>query len=200
MEQYEWRPEKFQSWLDEGVPLEQMKRFGYRYDALSNRIVHPIRLPDGQIFSICGRTLDPEFKEKKLRKYTYLVKLGALDTLFGLYENREAILRKKEVILFEGAKSVLKAAGYGFDNCCAVLTSHINPYQTKILLQLGVRIVIAFDEEVDPRQDGEIKKLKRFCGVDWVRNRDNLLGEKMAPVDNGAEVWNELYQRRERLS
>ena len=200
MEQYEWRPEKFQSWLDEGVPLEQMKRFGYRYDALSNRIVHPIRLPDGQIFSICGRTLDPDFKEKKLRKYTYLVKLGALDTLFGLYENREAILRKKEVILFEGAKSVLKAAGYGFDNCCAVLTSHINPYQKKILLQLGVRIVIAFDEEVDPRQDGEIKKLKRFCRVDWVRNRDNLLGEKMAPVDNGAEVWNEWYRRRERLS
>ena len=97
-------------------------------------------------------------------------------------------------------RQVLKAAGYGFDNCCAVLTSHINPYQTKILLQLGVRIVIAFDEEVDPRQDGEIKKLKRFCRVDWVRNRDNLLGEKMAPVDNGAEVWNELYRRRERLS
>ena len=35
MEQYEWRPEKFQSWLDEGIPLDQMKRFGYCYDALS---------------------------------------------------------------------------------------------------------------------------------------------------------------------
>lgn len=200
MEQYEWRPEKFQSWLDEGIPLDQMKRFGYRYDVLSNRIVHPIRMPDGRIFSICGRTLDPDFKEKKLRKYTYLVKLGVLDTLFGLYENREAIQRKGEVILFEGAKSVLKAAGYGYDNCCAVLTSHLNPYQLRILLSLRVRVVIAFDEEVDPRKDEEIKKLKHFCQVDWVRNRDRLLGEKMAPVDNGADVWNTLYSKREQIT
>lgn len=200
MEQYEWRPEKFQSWLDEGIPLDQMKRFGYRYDVLSNRIVHPIRMPDGRIFSICGRTLDPDFKEKKLRKYTYLVKLGVLDTLFGLYENREAIQKKGEVILFEGAKSVLKAAGYGYDNCCAVLTSHLNPYQLRILLSLRVRVVIAFDEEVDPRKDEEIKKLKHFCQVDWVRNRDRLLGEKMAPVDNGADVWNTLYSKREQIT
>lgn len=199
MEQFVWRPEKFQDWVDEGIPLSQMERFQYRYDPLSDRIVHPIRLPDGRIFSICGRTLDPDFKEKKLRKYTYLVKLGTLDTLFGLYENRENILKKREIILFEGAKSVMKAASYGYDNCCAVLTSHLNPYQTKILLQLGVRVVIAFDEEVDPRQDAEIRKLKRFCTVEWVRNRNHLLAEKMAPVDNGAEIWNELYSRRETL-
>lgn len=87
-----------------------------------------------------------------------------------------------------------------YDNCCAVLTSHLNPYQLRILLSLRVRVVIAFDEEVDPRKDEEIKKLKHFCQVDWVRNRDRLLGEKMAPVDNGADVWNTLYSKREQIT
>ena len=35
---------------------------------------------------------------------------------------------------------------------------------------------------------------------DAAQQLGQVLGEKMAPVDNGAEVWNELYRRRERLS
>ena len=170
-----------------------------RYDVLANRLVYPIRLPDGKIFNVAGRTLDTDFKEKKIRKYTYYHKMGTLDTLFGLYENRESILEKGEIILFEGAKSVMHASGYGYKNTSAVLTSHLNSFQTKILISLGVRVVFALDSDVNPTEDGEIRKLKHFVPCEWVRNRDGLLEPKMAPVDAGKEVWESLYRRRMRI-
>lgn len=196
MDQYERRLDKMEFWINEGISLEQLDRFLVRYDAFANRLVHPIRLPDGKIFNIAGRTLDPDFKKKKLRKYTYYHKMGVLDTLFGLYENRAAIQKRNEVIVFEGAKSVMKAASYGCPNTAAVLTSHLNHEQMKLLVSLGVRVVFAFDSEVDPRGDAEIKKLMHFVPCEWVGNQDNLLESKMAPVDAGKDVWESLYERR----
>lgn len=199
MDKYERREDKLSVWTQEGISIEELDRFIVRYDAFANRLVHPIRLPDGRIFNIAGRTLDPDFKEKKIRKYTYYYKMGTLDTLFGLYENRDAILSSKEIILFEGAKSVMRAAGYGYKNTAAVLTSHLNPYQTRILISLGVRVVFSFDSDVDPREDAEVKKLKHFVPCEWVRNRDHLLDEKMSPVDAGKDIWESLYKRRMRI-
>lgn len=199
MSRYEDLPEKYASWIQEGIPEEQLRRFQVRYDRLSNRLVYPIRMPDGKIFNIAGRTLDPDFKEKNIRKYTYFYKMGALDTLYGIYENRAAILARKEIILFEGAKSVMHAAAFGVPNAAAVLTSHLNAEQARLLIALSVRAVFALDSDVDPRQDKEIQKLKHFVPCEWVRNRDHLLAPKMAPVDAGQEVWRQLYRRRERL-
>lgn len=199
MDRYEDIPEKYAVWIKEGISEAQLKRFGVRYDRFSDRLVFPIRTPDGAIFNVSGRTLDPDFKEKGLRKYTYFYKMGVLDTLYGLYENRDAILKAKEIILFEGAKSVMLASTYGVQNCAAVLTSHLNPFQTKILIELSVKVVFAFDSDIDPRQDSEIQKLMHFVPCEWVRNRDQLLAPKMAPVDAGVAIWKQLYERRERL-
>lgn len=199
MDRYEDIPEKYAVWIKEGISEAQLKRFGVRYDRFSDRLVFPIRTPDGSIFNVSGRTLDPDFKEKGLRKYTYFYKMGVLDTLYGLYENRDAILKAKEIILFEGAKSVMLASTYGVQNCAAVLTSHLNPFQTKILIELSVKVVFAFDSDIDLRQDSEIQKLMHFVPCEWVRNRDQLLAPKMAPVDAGVAIWKQLYERRERL-
>lgn len=93
----------------------------------------------------------------------------------------------------------MRAAGYGYKNTAAVLTSHLNPYQTRILISLGVRVVFSFDSDVDPREDAEVKKLKHFVPCEWVRNRDHLLDEKMSPVDAGKDIWESLYKRRMRI-
>lgn len=192
--------EKVKSWEDEGISRQSMERFSVRYDPFDNRIVFPIRSTAGQIINVCGRTLDPEYKEKGLRKYTYLQKMGVLDTIYGLYENKDEILRKKEIILFEGAKSVMKAYTWGIRNGAALLTSHINPQQSKILIQLGVRVVFALDVEVDPRKDKEFQKLARYLTLECVKDIDGLLEPKMAPVDAGKETWTTLYERRRRLN
>ena len=201
MEKFEWRPEKLKIWEDEGISLESMQKFQVRYDSFSDRIVYPVRNADGKPVNISGRTLDPDFKEKGLRKYTYFYPWGgAMNVVYGLWENREEILAKKEIILFEGCKSVLLADTWCVRNTGALLTSHVSQYQLRILAKLGVRTVFALDKDVDIFEDRQIKLLKRYLNVEYLLDTDDLLGPKDAPVDRGKEVFLKLYQQRRRMT
>lgn len=204
MDRYEFRQDKLQTWADEGIDWEIMRKYGVRYDAFDNRIVYPIKDYDGNIISVCGRTCDPEFKAKKIRKYTYFQEVGTIDTLYGFSDHRDAILQSREIILFEGAKSCLKMEGWGFCNTAALLTSHLSQNQYKFLLHLSswndVCIVFALDSEVDITKDKSIMRLTQFARVEWVKNKDGLLPEKDSPVDQGLEVFRKLYSERRRLS
>ena len=71
MDQYEPVGKYADIWRREGIGDEVMNKYQVRYDPFSNRLVFPIRNPKGQIINISGRTLDPRWKEKKLRKYNY---------------------------------------------------------------------------------------------------------------------------------
>lgn len=105
MERYEFRKDKLKLWADEGISWDIMQKYSIRYDAFDNRIVYPIKDYEGRIISVCGRTCDPDFKAKRIRKYTYFHEMGTVDTLYGFSDNKNAILEAKEIILFEGAKS-----------------------------------------------------------------------------------------------
>lgn len=199
MERFDIDETKLAVWEEEGIGTEALGKFQVRYDPFSNRLVFPIRNLNGEIVNVCGRTLDPNFKEKKLRKYTYFKPLGILDTIYGLSDNLDAIKRQKEIILFEGAKSVMLAETWGIHNTGAILTSHLNPYQFQILIKLGVRIVFALDAEIDIRDDVNIMKLRPYAPVEWVCNRHGLLEDKDAPVDKGYDVFQRLYEERWRL-
>ena len=196
MERYEDRPEKLQAWIDEGICAKSLERFAVKYDSFSDRLVYPIRNLAGKIVNIGGRTLDPEWKSKGLRKYTYFFGWGTMDTIYGLYDNLEEILKKREVILFEGCKSVLLADTWGIKNCASLLTSHLNPHQMKILARLGCRVVFALDKEVKIRDDHNIQKLKNYVEVEYLWDREDLLDDKDAPVDKGAETFKKLYEGR----
>lgn len=196
MDVYETDWSKAIDWFREGITQEAMEKFSVRYDPIGNRIVFPIRALDGTIINVSGRTLDPRYKEHGVRKYTYYFPLGRFDTLYGFFENASEILEKNEIIIFEGAKSVMKSWGWGVKNAVAICTSHLNIYQFIILLKLGVRVVFALDSEVSPWDDENIQRLRKYLPVEFVLNHDGLLEEKMAPVDAGEEVWRKLYETR----
>ena len=204
MEHYEFRQDKLKAWADEGIPWEILKSNLVRYDAFDDRIVYPIKDYDGNIISVCGRTCDPDFKAKGIRKYTYFQSLGAIDTIYGFSDHRESILSTREIILFEGAKSCLKAEGWGVLNTGALLTSHLSLNQFRFLVKLasfhGVRIVFALDSDVDISIDTNIKKLMAYARVEWVRNVDDLLAPKESPVDRGEDVFQKLYQLRRAMN
>ena len=199
MLRYEKRDDKLVVWRKEGISDAALDRFQVMYDGFSDRLVYPIRNTSGQIVNIGGRTLDPRWKEKKLRKYTYFMGWGTMDTVYGLSENLEPVRNKHEIILFEGAKSVMLAWGWGIKNCGALLTSHLSPNQLKILAKLGERAVFALDRDVDPSADKNIRRLAQYIHVEIIRDRGNLLGEKDSPVDRGEEVFRKLYEQRTRL-
>lgn len=196
MERYERNEDKLRTWTDEGISMTSLAKFGVRYDGFSNCLVYPIRNPEGKIVNVGGRTLDPNWKEKKMRKYTYFHSWGELRTLYGLAENAEQIKKTREIILFEGCKSVLLADTYGIHNAGALLTSHLNPNQMKLLIELGCRVVFALDKDVAVRNDYNIRRLKQFVNVEYIWDKDDLLDEKDSPIDKGKEVWDRLYEGR----
>ena len=196
MERYEKRPDKLAVWEQEGISRASLDKFQVRYDGFSDRLVYPIRSPEGKIVNIGGRTLDEHWKEKNLRKYTYFMSWGELKTIYGFAENLENIKRQGEIILFEGCKSVLMADTWGINNAGAILTSHLNPNQMKLLIELGCRVVFALDKEVSIRSDHNIARLKQFVNVEYIWDGAGLLDEKDSPVDKGPEVWKKLYEGR----
>lgn len=200
MKRYELDWSKLKTWEDEGISRESMMKFQVRYCPFENRIVFPIKTLTGGIMSVSGRTLDPDFSEKKLRKYTYFQKLGTLDTFYAYSDNLESIQQQREIIIFEGVKSVLLADTWGIHNTVAALTSCLSEHQVKTLIKLGVRVVLAFDSDVNVHEDKNLPLLMRFLPVERVRNLDGLLQDKMSPVDAGKEVWDTLYERRKRLN
>ena len=116
--------------------------------------------------------------------------------LFGLYENNQAILDKKEIIIFEGAKSVMKCDSWGFGSTVAALTSWLNDHLLRLVIGLGCDVVIGFDKGVDPKADPNVRMLRHFTRVSAIVDTKNLLQEKMAPVDAGADVFHELYRAK----
>ena len=199
MERYEKRPDKLSVWEREGISKGSLDKFDVYYDSFSDRLVYPIRNPDGKIVNVGGRTLDPAWKEKGLRKYTYFYGWnGGMNVVYGLSENKSEIIRQHQVIVFEGAKSVLLADTYGIKNSVAILTSHLNPQQLKIFAALGCEVVFALDKEIDVREDHNIKKLKQFVNISYVWDKANHLDEKDSPVDKGKGVFVELLSERRR--
>lgn len=196
MERYEKRADKLAVWEAEGISRASLDKFQVYYDSFSDRLVYPIRNAEGKIVNVGGRTLDKAWKEKGLRKYTYFKPWGELNTIYGLAENLQSIKEKREIILFEGCKSVLLADTWGIHNAGSILTSHLNPNQMKLLAKLGCKVVFALDKDVPVREDHNINRLKQFVKVEYIWDSANLLDEKDAPVDKGIEVWGKLYEGR----
>lgn len=201
MEQYSDDMDKLRLWIDEGISPEVLREFGVRYDDFGRRIVYPIYDADGNLVNVGARTTVPDWKERGIRKYTYTNKWnGAMRVLYGFFQNRDAIDAKREIILFEGAKSVMKAASWGVRNTAAILTSHMSAEQFKLLLPLGVRTVFALDKDVDLSGDKNVRRLMRYVPCKRICDRDDLLGEKDAPVDRGEEVFRYLYEHAVRMN
>ncbi len=189
-----------QEWLDEGISADIMKKFQIRIDRSANRIVYPVRDKNFNLIGFKGRTRFQNYKSLNVQKYMNYAKIGTIDFFAGMKESHDYIKEKNEIIIFEGLKSVMKLWSWGKQfNAVSSETSVLNMEQIKIILEMGIKnVVIAYDNDV---YIGEIRKkmqfLKRFVNVFAVIDSKKILsGEKMAPVDDGEKIWNELYEER----
>ena len=195
-----------QEWLDEGITVDAMKEYGICIDKQSNRICYPVYDNDGNLVTVKGRTRFKDYKTLRLSKYISYSKIQSTNFLQGMKQNRQAIMTVGTVIIFEGIKSGLKLASWGWpNNWLAAETSRLNRSQVEILLGMHIRdVTIAFDRDVEMRSIYECTALlRRFCNVYVVRDRYNsnrlLPGDKDSPVDAGREVWGILYGERRKL-
>lgn len=191
-----------QEWVNENIPIEIQEKFGVCIDEKDLRWVIPVYDENGNLITCKGRTYLPNFDMLGIPKYFYYKAIGKgrNDLLFGLNFHKEKIKEKKEIILFESEKSVMKANGYGYDWACSVGKNGINQNLVRKILSLHVDVVIAFDKDV-PKSDvlKEARKLTMFTNVSMIIDYDNLLGKKDSPIDCGKDVWEVLYKNRQKV-
>lgn len=180
----------------EDISLDTQSKFDIRYDVLDNRIIIPIRDDSGNLVTMKGR-IALENPSIHIAKYLAYEPYSADNILYGLYENKNSILKKKECIIVEAEKSVLKADSMGVDNVIALSKKVVSENQRKKILELQVPIVIAVDNDV-PCDEVIIiaEQFTDYQDVWIIKDRKHLLGKKDSPFDCGDMVWDELYENK----
>lgn len=180
------------SFTEEGISLETQEDFGICYDTISSRVVMPIHDLKGNLVTFKGRAVDDDNV-----KYIAYYPFNGLNILYGYHQNFFNIIRKNEAIIFEAEKSVLKSHSMGIDNTLAIMRHKLSNQQKNALLKLQVPLVFGFDEDISASEIILLlDDLKGLADVSIIYDRDELLGEKDAPVDRGRKIFDRLYENR----
>ena len=202
-------------WEREGISKEVINYHNICYNPSSQAIVIPHYDIDGQLIGIRERTLIKEneiygkYRPMFLNKTMYNHPLGF--NLYNINFSKDNIKRTKKVIIFEGEKSCLLFPSYfGKENdiSVAVCGSNLSSYQVQLLLSLGIEeMIIAFDKQFQQLNDKEhlgwVKKLKeinkkysKYVKISFMFDKEEILGYKSSPIDEGKEKFLELFDKR----
>jgi hypothetical protein len=130
-----------ESWCNEGIKIEVMKKYGIRYYPTDCKIVIPHWDDVSNLIGIRGRSM-VRAEAELYGKYMPLRINGEMYNhplsfaLYGLNFNKENVRKARRVIIFEGEKSVmLYESYYGAENNIAVAScgSTISNYQFELL-------------------------------------------------------------------
>ena len=180
-----------QSWIDDNISIETMKKYEILYYDYGNQIIIPCRNQYNQLIGIRARNLDPNANAKYI-PYKDLdwhngdrgwYKFNVGSTFYGLNHNIEAIRKTKKVIICEAEKSVLQGDTYfGKNNIIlGMYGSAMTRQKRDIILELGVdEVIIAIDfdyieesysnkELYEPLTDWEIYENKVYKIADMFK-------------------------------
>ncbi len=202
-------------WLDYGITRDSMDKFGIGWYARQACISIPV-VQNGQLVGVRGRyTRQQDVDKGKYRPIAMLdgtvLKFSTNQCLYGLDQNKSAIEKCRQVLLFESEKSVLKADSWNIHNALAVFGSNISKRHIEMLLELGVNdVVLCMDS--DYRQVGDddfqffVAKMRKLAGklrgyfnVSIIYNNQGYDGYKYSPVDFDRWQFDKLYESRVRV-
>lgn len=178
-----------QEWLDYGISADILDKFDIGWYARQACISIPVVF-NGQLVGVRGRyTREQDIAKGKYRPICTLdgqvLKLATSQVMYGYDQNKAAIEKSRQVVLFESEKSVLKAPSFNIDNALAVFGSNISKQHIQLLLELGVNdVVLCMDSDYKQVGDDEFKffvvkmkklaaKLKPYFSVSIVYNNQD---------------------------
>lgn len=129
----------------------------FPYSNFIERLIFPIRNISGKIVGFSGRALKGEMP-KYINSTEKFFKKG--ETLYGLYEGKEEILKTKEAILVEGYMDVIILSKNGIKNCVSSMGTSFTEVQAKILKRFSDKVLISFDPDI-----GGIEGTKRALEI-----------------------------------
>lgn len=215
-----FQPLYHQSWIDEGISVETMKKYNILYSNWQQKIIIPHYDRFNNLIGIRGRNMLNEEIEL-FGKYNP-VRTGNLEgkkffahelgnNLYGLNMNEECIRKKRKVLLVESEKSVLQChTMFGEDNfALAVCGSNLTKEQIKILLSLDLlEVIIGLDKQFKEIGDEEcikweskirkkfITPLAPYMKVSVLWDETGLLDYKDSPTDKGLDVLLKLMDNK----
>lgn len=130
--------------LQAGLVTE--RQGGGYYDRFRNRIIFPIRDPQGRAAGFGARVLNPEDQPKFINSpQTALFDKGGL--LYGLDQARKSIREEKQAVIVEGYLDVIVLHQGGFTNTVSPMGTALTEQQLHILKPFTRRIVLALDAD-----------------------------------------------------
>ena len=204
-------------WLKEGITIDAMERYNIRYYGTEHKIVIPHYNIDNQLIGIRGRTM-LEDDEVAFGKYMPLQVGGKMfnhplsQNLYGLEHNLENIQAMKQIVIYEGEKSVLLHDSlFGAENNISVATcgNSLSLIQQEIIEKFCEvdEVIIAYDKDFEELGDDNFndsvarlkriaKRMNNLVRVSILFDKEGLLNYKDAPIDQGREVFEQLYNNR----
>ena len=202
-------------WLEYGITRDSMDKFGIGWYARQACISIPV-VQNGQLVGVRGRyTRQQDVDKGKYRPIAMLdgtvLKFSTNQCLYGLDQNKSAIEKCHQVLLFESEKSILKADSWHIHNALAVFGSNISKRHIEMLLELGVNdVVLCFDSDYKQVGDDDFQffvakmrklagKLRGYFNVSIIYNNQGYDGYKYSPVDFDRWQFDKLYESRVRV-
>jgi len=137
-----------------GIDLEMQERLGLIindsdtgkvYDRFRNRIIFPIYDISGHTIGFGGRVLDDSVPKYLNTPETPLFHKGQI--LYGLYQTRDEIMKKDQVIIVEGYMDCISLYQAGIKNVVASMGTSFTREQGLALKRIARDIIIAFDAD-----------------------------------------------------
>ena len=127
--------------LDAGLTVVNSQ--GREYDRFRDRAMFPIRDIRGRTIAFGGRVLD-ESKPKYLNSPETKL-FHKSDTLYGLYEARQACRSLDRVLVVEGYMDVVALAQFGIDFAVATLGTALTGQHLDRLSRQTAQVIVCFD-------------------------------------------------------
>lgn len=118
---------------------------GRIYDRFKGRVIYPVHSLSGRIVAFGGRTLR---KEKTVAKYVNSpesVIYSKKNEIYGMYQARQAIAKKKTCIIVEGYMDVISMHQAGVENTVASSGTSLTEEQVRIIKRFTDDVVLIYD-------------------------------------------------------
>lgn len=171
----------------DGVSYDVQQEFEIGFDLQTERVTIPIRDDIGNLVGVKGR-LWSGLESESRPKYMYLERCAKSQILYGLHKALPYIKQKGSVIVCESEKGVLQLWSQGYMNSVSLGGHSFSKTQLEKITRLDVSVIIAFDEDIDEIDVIiECDKFMDYVDIYYLMDKDNILGEKESPMDDGGK-------------
>lgn len=117
------------------------------YDRFKGRVIYPVHSLSGRVVAFGGRTLR---KEKTVAKYVNSPEspiYSKSNELYGMYQARTAIAKKKNCILVEGYMDVISMHQAGVENVVASSGTSLTDGQIRMIRRFADSVTLIYDSD-----------------------------------------------------